>query len=54
MIWRKKQKQPDISKKWAAFGIDPVAATPQELEKILAQEIADFTKAARRANISVQ
>ena len=47
-------KQPDISKKWAAFGIDPVPTMPQELEKILAQEIADFTKAARRANISVQ
>jgi len=47
-------KQPDIGKKWAAFGIDPVPTTPQELEKILAQEIADFTKAARRANISVQ
>jgi tripartite-type tricarboxylate transporter receptor subunit TctC len=47
-------RQPDINKKWAAFGIDPVPTTPQEPEKILAQEIADFTKAARRANISVQ
>jgi len=47
-------RQSDINKKWAAFGIDPVPTTPQELEKILAQEIADFTKAARRANISVQ
>ena len=33
-------RQPDINKKWAAFGIDPVPTTPQELEKILAQEIA--------------
>ena len=47
-------KQPDAKKKWASFGIDPVPTTPEELRKILAQEIADFTKAARRANISVQ
>ncbi len=47
-------KQPDVRKKWAAFGIDPVSTTPDELSKILAKEIADFTKAARKANISAQ
>jgi hypothetical protein len=40
--------------KWAAFGIDPVSSTPEELRQILAREISDFTKAARRANISIQ
>jgi hypothetical protein len=28
--------------------------TPPEIQKILAQDILDFTKAARRANIAVQ
>jgi tripartite-type tricarboxylate transporter receptor subunit TctC len=46
--------QPDTRKKWASFGIDPVPTTPEQLRKILAQEIDDFTKAARRANISIQ
>jgi tripartite-type tricarboxylate transporter receptor subunit TctC len=46
--------QPDVRKKWEAFGIDPVATTPQELRKILAREIAEFTAAARRANISLE
>jgi tripartite-type tricarboxylate transporter receptor subunit TctC len=47
-------KQPDVRKKWASFGIDPVSTTPDELSKILAQEIADFTKAALKAKISAQ
>ena len=47
-------KQPEVMKRWAAFGIDPVSTTPDELSKILAQEIDDFTKAARKANISAQ
>jgi tripartite-type tricarboxylate transporter receptor subunit TctC len=47
-------KQPDTKKKWASFGIDPVPTTSEELRKILAQEIDDFTNAARRANISIQ
>jgi tripartite-type tricarboxylate transporter receptor subunit TctC len=47
-------QQPEVRKKWAAFGIDPVSTTPDELSKILTQEIADFTKAARKANITAQ
>jgi tripartite-type tricarboxylate transporter receptor subunit TctC len=47
-------KQPDVMKRWAAFGIDPVSTTPDELSRILAQEIVDFTKAARKANITAQ
>jgi tripartite-type tricarboxylate transporter receptor subunit TctC len=47
-------KQPDVMKRWAAFGIDPVSTTPDELSKILTQEIADFTNAARKANITAQ
>jgi len=47
-------KQPDVRKRWASFGIDPVSTTPDELSKLLAQEIADFTKAARKANITAQ
>ena len=46
--------QPDVKKKWEAFGIDPVATTPDELRNILAKEITDFTAAARRANISIE
>lgn len=46
--------QPDVKKKWEAFGIDPVATTPAELRNILAKEITDFTAAARRANISIE
>jgi tripartite-type tricarboxylate transporter receptor subunit TctC len=47
-------KRPDTKKKWASFGINAVPTTPEELRKILAQEIDDFTSAARRANISIQ
>jgi tripartite-type tricarboxylate transporter receptor subunit TctC len=47
-------KEPEIRKKWASFGIDPVSTTPDELTAILTQEIADFTKAARKANITAQ
>jgi tripartite-type tricarboxylate transporter receptor subunit TctC len=47
-------REPGIQKKWASFGIDAVPTTPEELQKILAQEIADFTKAAQKAHISVQ
>jgi tripartite-type tricarboxylate transporter receptor subunit TctC len=46
--------QPDVKKKWEAFGIDPVATTPEDLRKILAKEIADFTAAARRASITIE
>ena len=46
--------QGDVKKKWAAFGVDPVATTPDDLRKILAKEISDFTAAARRANISLE
>jgi tripartite-type tricarboxylate transporter receptor subunit TctC len=46
--------QGDVKKKWEAFGVDPVATTPDDLRKILAKEISDFTAAARRANISLE
>ena len=47
-------RQPDVAKKWAAFGIEPVATTPEQLRQILAKEIADFSVAARKANITAQ
>jgi len=47
-------RQPNVKKKGEAFGIDPVATTPDELRQILAKEIVEFTAAARRANITAQ
>jgi tripartite-type tricarboxylate transporter receptor subunit TctC len=47
-------KRPDVTKKWASFRIDAVPTTSDELRKILAQEVRDFTNAARRASISIQ
>jgi len=47
-------QQPELRKRWAAFGVDPVSTTPDELSKILTQEISNFTNAARKANITAQ
>lgn len=46
-------KEPDLMKAWAAIGVDAAPTTPTAFDKIIADDVATFTKAARAANISI-
>jgi tripartite-type tricarboxylate transporter receptor subunit TctC len=45
-------RMPDVVKRWEAFGVDTVPTTPAEFDKIIADDVAAFTKAAKAANIA--
>jgi tripartite-type tricarboxylate transporter receptor subunit TctC len=47
-------KQPDVQTKFKAISVEPVSTTPEELEKRIADAVAEYTAAARKANISNQ
>jgi tripartite-type tricarboxylate transporter receptor subunit TctC len=47
-------KEEAVMKRWAAFGVSPAYTTPEEFGKILDNEIAAFTAAARKAGITAQ
>ena len=46
--------EPDVKARWAAIGVQPVPTTPAEFQKVIADEVAKFTAAARKANILVK
>jgi tripartite-type tricarboxylate transporter receptor subunit TctC len=46
--------QSDVKKSWAEMGLRPVYTTPAEFQKVIADGVAEFTAAARKANISVK
>ncbi len=46
-------KQPDVIKAWANIGVDTAPTTPEELDQRIAKEVAEFTRVAREANITV-
>jgi tripartite-type tricarboxylate transporter receptor subunit TctC len=46
--------EPDVKARWAAIGVQAVPTTPAEFQKVIADEVAKFTAAARKANISVK
>jgi tripartite-type tricarboxylate transporter receptor subunit TctC len=45
---------PDTRERWTALGAEPAPTTPAELDKLIAEEIASYTKIARAANIKPQ
>ena len=44
----------DTKARWAPIGIEPRPTTPQEFDRLVASEIALYTKIARAANITAQ
>jgi tripartite-type tricarboxylate transporter receptor subunit TctC len=46
-------KAPDVKQRFGPLGIEPVTSTGEEFDKLIAEEIASFTKIARAANIKV-
>lgn len=47
-------KQPDVKSRWAAFGVESVPTTPAEFDKVIADNIDAFKKAAQAANIATK
>ncbi len=45
---------PDTKERWSALGAEPAPTTPGELDKLIAEEIASYTKIARAAGIKAQ
>ena len=41
----------EVKQRWTPIGLEPRPTTPAEFDKIVADEIATFTKIARAANI---
>lgn len=46
-------KQPEVRQRFAPLGIDPVTSTPEEFDKLIASEVASFTRLAKAANIKL-
>lgn len=46
--------KPELKTKWAQLGLQAVHTTPAEYQKIIAEDVAKYTVAARKANISVK
>ncbi len=44
----------DVKQRWQAIGLEPKPTTPGEFDKIVADEIANFIKLARAANIKAE
>lgn len=44
-------RMPDVVARWEAFGVDSVPTTSAEFDKVIADNVAAFTKAAKAANI---
>ena len=47
-------KEPDTKEKWTGIGVQPVVTTPEQFQKIIADEVVKFTEAARKADIVVK
>ena len=45
---------PDTKERWSALGAEPAPTTPGELDKLIAEEVATYTKIARAAGIKAQ
>jgi tripartite-type tricarboxylate transporter receptor subunit TctC len=45
-------KKPDVQERFRAISVEPVATTPAEFQKRIADEVAEYTAAARKANMS--
>jgi tripartite-type tricarboxylate transporter receptor subunit TctC len=50
----KMSKDPDFAKRYAAFDMNPIASTPQELVRFTRDEIAKWAKVIKSAGIRIQ
>lgn len=46
-------KEPELRARLAPLGTEPATNTPEEFDKMIAEEVAGFSKAARAANIRI-
>lgn len=46
--------EPELRKRWAPIGLDPSPTAPEAFDKLIAAEIALFTKLAKAGNIKAQ
>ena len=46
--------EPELRKRWSPIGLDPSPTTPEAFDKLIAAEIALFTKLAKAGNIKAQ
>jgi tripartite-type tricarboxylate transporter receptor subunit TctC len=44
-------RDPDAKTRWAPIGLDPRPTTPEEFDKLIADDMATFTRLARAGNI---
>jgi tripartite-type tricarboxylate transporter receptor subunit TctC len=44
--------QPDVQERFRGISVEPLATTPADFEKRMAEAVVEYTAAARRANIS--
>ncbi len=44
----------EVKKRWAPIGLDPAPTTPAEFDKVIAADIATFTRLAKAGNIKAQ
>lgn len=42
---------PDLRQRWVALGAEPAPTTPEQFDKLIAEQVATFTRLARAANI---
>lgn len=45
---------PNLRQRWMPLGLDPRPTTPEQLDQLIADEIAAFTAIARAANITAE
>lgn len=45
-------KQPDVQAKFKAISVEPIATTPAQFDKRIADAVAEYTAAAQKANIT--
>jgi tripartite-type tricarboxylate transporter receptor subunit TctC len=46
-------KQPEVRQRFGLLGIEPVTSSPEEFDKLIANEVATFTRLAKAANIKL-
>jgi tripartite-type tricarboxylate transporter receptor subunit TctC len=46
-------KQPEVRQRFGPLGIEPVTSSPEEFDKLIANEISTFTRLAKAANIKL-
>lgn len=51
---RRIMSEADVKQRWAPIGLEPRATTPADFDKLVASDIALFTKIARAANLKAE